>query len=184
MSANKVVLMHDCDRLYPEGANSFLKMLEEPGPRVRFILTTRAIGRVLPTILSRCLTLACEKPIGTGGSLEDQVLYEVPQYRALAEKPEVFRRLIEIAEELPVTPKVGALQLSERLRDVADDLPLSEDSARTKQAGTLEVFAAIVRALYPDRGDWLGAILETHRRVVGNAVGGMAVDAMFLRILG
>lgn len=185
MSSNKVVLLHDVDRMTSEAANSFLKMLEEPGPQMRYILTSRAIGRVLPTIISRCLTLPCEKPNKpTGLSFEDEVLYEVAQYRRLAEKPEVLRRLVEIVDELGKAPRHAALQFSERLRDIADDLPIGEDAARTKQAAALEIFAVMVRLRYPDRGDWLSETIEAHRRIVGNAVGGMVTDVMFARMLG
>lgn len=132
MSANKVIIFQDVDRLVSEAANSFLKTLEEPGPRVRFILTTHAIGRVLPTILSRCLTIACSKEKMPGGlSLVDRILYELPRYRRLAEKPEVLRRLVEIAEELPKTPPIGAFQLSERVRDIAEGLPLGQEDRKS-----------------------------------------------------
>lgn len=183
MSSHKVVVFQDVDRLVSEAANSFLKMLEEPGPQMRFLLTTRSIGRVLPTIISRCLTVPCEKPERPEGlDFLGQVFYEVPQYLPALEKPETIRRLTEIAEELPSTPRYGALQLSERLRDVADSLPMGEDSARTKQAAALEIFAAMIRNLYPERGDWIAEILEAHRRIVGNAVGGMVLDGMFMRM--
>lgn len=184
MSANKVVIFQDVDRLVSEAANSFLKTLEEPGPRVRFILTTHAIGRVMPTILSRCLTVACTKGLQPEGlSLIDQVLYDLPRYRPLAAKPEILRRLVEIVEELPKTPPIGAFQLSERVRDIADGLPLGEDSARTKQAAAIEILTALIRIMHPDRGDWIAEMLEAHRRIVGNAVGGIALDRAFMDML-
>lgn len=184
MSANKVVIFQDVDRLVSEAANSFLKTLEEPGPRVRFILTTHAIGRVMPTILSRCLTVACTKGVQPEGlSLIDQVLYDLPRYRSLTAKPEALRRLVEIVEELPKTPPIGAFQLSERVRDIADGLPLSDDSARTKQAAAIEILTALIRIMHPDRGDWVSEMLEAHRRIVGNAVGGIALDRAFMDML-
>ncbi len=184
MSANKVVIFQDVDRLVSEAANSFLKTLEEPGPRVRFILTTHAIGRVMPTILSRCLTVACTKAVRPEGlSLIDQVLYDLPRYRQLTEKPEIMRRLVEIVEELPKTPPIGAFQLSERVRDIADGLPLGEDSGRTKQAAAIEILTALIRIMHPERGDWIAEMLEAHRRIVGNAVGGIALDRAFMDML-
>lgn len=184
MSANKIVIFQDVDRLVSEAANSFLKTLEEPGPRVRFILTTHAIGRVMPTILSRCLTVACTKGIQPEGlSLIDQVLYDLPRYRPLAAKPEVLRRLVEIVEELPKAPPIAAFQLSERVRDIAEGLPLGEDSGRTKQAAAIEILTALIRIMHPDRGDWIAEMLEAHRRIVGNAVGGIALDRAFMDML-
>lgn len=181
MSSHKVIVFRDVERLVSEAANSFLKTLEEPGPQVRFILTTHAIGRVLPTILSRCLTIACEKPVRAEGlDLAEQIRYELPRYRFLSEKPEILRRLVEIADELPKTPPIGAFQLSERVRDIAEGLPLGDDSARTKQAAAVEILAAIIRLKHPDRGDWISEMLEAHRRIVGNAVGGLVLDAAFM----
>lgn len=44
----------DADRMRVEAANSFLKLLEEPGPLAVLILTAERLDAVLPTILSRC----------------------------------------------------------------------------------------------------------------------------------
>ncbi len=53
----KVVVMTDADLMRIEAANTFLKLLEEPGPQTVFILTTSRPDRLLPTILSRCQRL-------------------------------------------------------------------------------------------------------------------------------
>lgn len=50
----QVVIMIDADLLRVEAANAFLKLLEEPGPRTIFILTSHRPDLMLPTILSRC----------------------------------------------------------------------------------------------------------------------------------
>lgn len=47
-------LLVDADRMNPEAANAFLKLLEEPGPEVVLVLTTSKLDVLLPTILSRC----------------------------------------------------------------------------------------------------------------------------------
>ena len=53
----KVVVMTDADLMRVAAANTFLKLLEEPGPQTVFILTTSRPDRLLPTILSRCQRL-------------------------------------------------------------------------------------------------------------------------------
>lgn len=53
----KFVLLLDADLMRPEAANAFLKLLEEPGARTVFVLTTTRPDRLLPTILSRCQRL-------------------------------------------------------------------------------------------------------------------------------
>jgi len=53
----KTAILCAADRLTPQAANAFLKTLEEPPARSVLILLTTEPGRVLETILSRCLRL-------------------------------------------------------------------------------------------------------------------------------
>lgn len=50
----KFVVINDADRLVPEAANAFLKMLEEPAPFTVLILISSQPKLILPTVLSRC----------------------------------------------------------------------------------------------------------------------------------
>lgn len=50
----KFVIINDADRLVPEAANAFLKMLEEPSPFSIIILISSKPKFILPTVLSRC----------------------------------------------------------------------------------------------------------------------------------
>lgn len=52
-----VVQVVRIERFTMEAANAFLKTLEEPLPRVCFLLTTCQLFRILPTIRSRCQLL-------------------------------------------------------------------------------------------------------------------------------
>lgn len=53
----KVAVIVCADRLNTQAANAFLKTLEEPPPRSIVILLSTEPGRILETILSRCLRL-------------------------------------------------------------------------------------------------------------------------------
>jgi DNA polymerase-3 subunit delta' len=53
----KVAVIVGADRLNDAAANAFLKTLEEPPSRSIFVLLTTEPGRILETILSRCLRL-------------------------------------------------------------------------------------------------------------------------------
>ena len=53
----RVAIIDSVDELNTEGANSLLKILEEPPPRTLLLLISHAAGRVLPTIRSRCRVL-------------------------------------------------------------------------------------------------------------------------------
>jgi len=50
----KVFLLKQAERMRQEGANSLLKILEEPYPHALFVLLTDNVSAMLPTVLSRC----------------------------------------------------------------------------------------------------------------------------------
>lgn len=53
----RIVVLTDADRMRAEAANAFLKLLEEPGARTVFILTSDRPDRMLSTVRSRCQLL-------------------------------------------------------------------------------------------------------------------------------
>lgn len=55
-----IVIISQIEKMRAEVANSFLKLLEEPGEKVMFLLTTDHINALLPTIISRCQILSCQ----------------------------------------------------------------------------------------------------------------------------
>lgn len=57
LSARKICLIDDADRLTANAANAFLKTLEDPPDHSLFILVTSQPLRLLATVRSRCLTL-------------------------------------------------------------------------------------------------------------------------------
>jgi DNA polymerase-3 subunit delta' len=60
----RVVIVDSVDELNREGANALLKVLEEPPRRAALLLVNHSAARVLPTIRSRCRTLAL-RPLPT-----------------------------------------------------------------------------------------------------------------------
>ena len=57
----KVAILTDADRLRTEAANAFLKLLEEPGSKTVFVLTSDRPNRLLPTVRSRCQMLRFDR---------------------------------------------------------------------------------------------------------------------------
>ncbi|MGO2890675.1 DNA polymerase III subunit delta' [Enterococcus devriesei] len=53
-SAKKVVIIHQAEKMNLNSANSLLKFLEEPPANFMIILETQSLGKILPTIRSRC----------------------------------------------------------------------------------------------------------------------------------
>lgn len=53
-SVYRFIIIDEADSMTPEAANSLLKILEEPPAKTTFILLVDNIGKVFPTIISRC----------------------------------------------------------------------------------------------------------------------------------
>ncbi len=58
ISDRRVIIIDSIDDLEPGGANALLKNLEQPPVSTIFLLVSHQPGRLLPTIRSRCRTLA------------------------------------------------------------------------------------------------------------------------------
>lgn len=69
----KIGVICDADRMAAASENAFLKTLEEPPPRTLLLLLTANPGRLLPTVLSRCVRLPllgkADLASGSGGEL-------------------------------------------------------------------------------------------------------------------
>ena len=189
MARHRVVVIEDADRMNAPAANALLKTLEEPHAHARLILTTSAIGAILPTILSRCVAVACELPDDEGfraafGDLTEaeRVLSEgVPGALLEArEDPATAEGLLQLAKELETAPPGAALLLSERLRSLCEAIQdRKKIGPRLANAEGLERFGACVRTLHPRRPGWARAIAEAHRRILGNGHAGLVFDALF-----
>ena len=59
---HRVVVIHPAEAMNTYAANALLKTLEEPSARMLIILVSHKPQQLLPTILSRCLTLAIPMP--------------------------------------------------------------------------------------------------------------------------
>lgn len=58
MAAAKVVVIESAELMNPSAANALLKTLEEPPPDTYLLLATARPGRLMPTIVSRCQSVA------------------------------------------------------------------------------------------------------------------------------
>lgn len=58
----RVVVIHPAEALNNNAANALLKTLEEPSSNLLFILVTHKPQQLLPTILSRCLSISIPTP--------------------------------------------------------------------------------------------------------------------------
>ena len=58
----RVIIINPIERMNQNAANSLLKSLEEPADNTVIILVATSLGKILPTIKSRCQLLALAKP--------------------------------------------------------------------------------------------------------------------------
>lgn len=187
MAPHKVVVMVDVHRLNDRPANALLKTLEEPPSFVRFILTTSEVGKVLPTIRSRCLGVACELPEASEIARlygEAAELYRLAPHAAarLQANDQAFARLSKIVEDLGSAPIGSALRLAEELKETSGQLD-TDVAEREGVIAALELFAMLVSRRYPNRPDWAQRVLEAHRLVLGNVNARGVLDALFTSIL-
>lgn len=185
-SRNKVVIIQEAERLNPRAANSLLKILEEPPPYGRFILLTESVGAILPTILSRCLAVACEVP----PELKDyeewivQLSGGAPGRAAeLKQHEAAYGPLYEFAQGLTDRRPEEALMLAERFASLSERMQSSlKLGARAANAESLRVLAQAYSLAPHARAGALQSMIEAHRRILGNANAGSTLDALFASI--
>ncbi len=187
MARHKVVVLENVEHLMAAAASGLLKTLEEPGPHAKLILTCSSIGSVVPTILSRCLAVACELPSSTDHMSEMELLFSegapglCSQIRHHAP---AYQVLLDLFEALPGFPAGTAILAAERFREGSDGLEKSLGvNARAASAEALRVLALWLRKRWPDEPDKLQLVLESHRRILGNANEGVLFDTMFAKLL-
>ncbi len=184
-SLRKVVLIEDADRMNADSANVLLKSLEEPYPYAKFILTTTSVGSILPTILSRCVAVSCELP----NTPNDDPLWRLAEgapgrYAQFQQNEAVFRGVWQFAETLPKRSLDEALVASETLKGISESLQKAiESNARTANTEALELLVIACRHLHPEWYAARSAMIEGHRRVVGNGNPTLVFDALMTNIL-
>jgi hypothetical protein len=187
---HKVAAVYRADRLYPDASNAFLKTLEEPHPHAKIVMTTSEIGRVLPTIVSRCVAVACELP--SSGEL----LLSSPPAALLAFAEGAPGRLKHVLDHAGAYEKISAfalkltkaqpgeaLALAEQFRIICDSLQdaLGCNGRMAGVEGLRALGSAVAAISY--RESWLLEIAEAHRRILGNGNEGSVLDAMFASML-
>jgi hypothetical protein len=185
ISAKKVILIEDADRMASGSSNLILKSLEEPDEHFKFILTTTTVGSLPPTVLSRCMAVACEvPPISSKDPLHLMAQGSPGRHAELQLHESAYLGIWHFAKTLRSRGPEQALIASDTLKELAEALQKARDlNARSANAETLETLATAVRHLHPD---WTAArhrVVEAHRRIVGNANATLTFDALTTEIL-
>ena len=93
----KCFILQEAERMGDEGANTLLKLLEEPPQGVTLMLLTQAPEALLPTIVSRCQLFVFGP---AGGRREPQL------------PPELEQKAVSMLQGLPATPLYQVLLLA------------------------------------------------------------------------
>lgn len=127
----RVVIVDAADEMNTQAANALLKLLEEPPPRVTFLLIAHQPARLLPTIRSRCreLRLGTLAPEEMAEALAAEGAHEIDDPAALTalaggsvgeavrllnlDGLTTYRSLITVMGSLPRLDRVRALALAE-----------------------------------------------------------------------
>jgi hypothetical protein len=176
MARHKVVILEHAHRLGSDAANALLKTLEEPPPGAKLILTTSELGRVLPTIRSRCLPLACELPAWEGGSMFAETPGQAAALEACREEYEAIRQRLDASQLRPHQ----ALALSRDLRACADAISKKADiGARQAQAETARCVAQWLRQRPGATPAMVQSAVQAYRLLLGNASAAFTFDSLF-----
>ncbi|MEW9304338.1 DNA polymerase III subunit delta' [Labrys neptuniae] len=136
----RIAIIDSAEDLAREGANALLKVLEEPPPRVLFLIISHQPARLLPTIRSRCRLLTLD-PLGDADVLKAaaQARPDLPEEtlaagaalaqgsvrRALAladgEGVSLHRSLTDLLAKLPRIDVAAAHALADRCANKAGD---------------------------------------------------------------
>lgn len=162
----KVYVVDECHMLSTAAFNALLKTLEEPPPRVVFVLATTDPQRVLPTILSRCQRFDFRRiPLDalehhlTWIAEQEQISITAEALHVVAQRAQGGLRDAEsLLDQLsllpaPIEPQavwdlVGAVPEQELLQ-------LAESLASSEPMGVIEAIRALL-----ERGREPGAVLQ------------------------
>jgi DNA polymerase III subunit delta' len=188
---NKVAVLHDVHRMNADSANALLKTLEEPPKRTKLILTTDSVSSVLPTILSRCVAVACELPkldelrLAFSDATEDEILLSAGspgRLQHIINRRKDFAPMLKFLKALPQQPAGASLVLADEYRELCEGIG-EKGAVRAANAEGLVILAdwlATHNSLGPKATQ---AAIEAHRRILQNGSAGLVFDSLFTRIL-
>ena len=192
MARHKVVMFDRVDRMNADTANAFLKTLEEPATGVKVIMASHEFTKILPTIRSRCMCVACELPgegsatsATDGGTPVESVFGGSPGGVAhIRAHHDCFQRLYDLLESSRHDPWGSAFKLAEGCREVSEEYAKSASlGPRTANVKVLEAVSRWLALNFPERPDILKKVAEAHRLVLGNAQPGLVFEDLFLSLL-
>ena len=182
----KVVIVERADRLRVEAANALLKTLEEPTPRVKFILTTSAISAVLPTIVSRCLGILVGAASDSSETSEMEKVLGAGSAGRLAQiqaQTEAYQAVWDFCESITGSKGASPLLMAERFRNLSDKFDSNAmGGARAANVELLFCLAQWLSYRHKTCPDLIKSVVKTHGAVLGNGSMILQLDPLFCQI--
>ena len=189
MSRHKVVLIEDAHRMNDSSSNSLLKPLEEPHAYAKIILTTTSISSIRPTILSRCIAIACDLPselemesafAATPGPIRQMAEGSPGKTYQFAAHPERYLELAAFLDSLVDATPLDVLRLSETFRQICEKIGVTKEfAARASHAHTLSVSATYLAHNGAVPPEWVHKFIEAHRLILQNGSATLVFDTLF-----
>lgn len=177
MAKHKVMIFEEVEKMNADAANALLKTLEEPEPHAKIILTTSELGRVLPTLRSRCLAIACPTSVPESAHPFADSIGDLDR---IALCPGPYENLLKALEALFDRLPLAALALGTAARSASEELAEGTDlNLRQAHAEIIRCAATWARKERPDRSDFLRAASQLHRAVLQNGSAAIGFDYLF-----
>jgi len=188
MMKKKAVWIEQADRLNNDASNAFLKTLEELPDYARVVLTTTNLGRVLPTVRSRCLCVSAPFLQWNGESPESPLEFawskNQGELRFIREHLEIHKKLWDLLQLCLEAPPIAAIKFSEESRKMAEELSKSSPLLiRESQVHVAELIARWWLTIRPSDPSVVTACTDLCRMINGYSNAGIGFDVLFGTIL-
>lgn len=177
MARHKVMVFEDSEKMNTDAANALLKTLEEPGDHAKLILTTSELGRVLPTLRSRCLCVACPS---AAPEVPHPFADSLGELARIQEHDTAYAKILAALESQFDKMPHSALSLGLAARQAGEALAESTGwNVRQANAEITRCIASWVRARRPDRTSFLSSAASLHRTLLQNGSAPIGFDQLF-----
>ena len=184
----KIYFLPNVDKALPEAQNMLLKIVEEPPAHVMFIMTAESKERILPTILSRVISVGITEPSEEeclAALIENGVSREDAQKAVSIFGGNIGRcsEYIESGGEVEYLTAVKSIVKAMTERDEFSLLAVLSELDTPNRALILDVLASLKNVLRDVSAEKLGAklcsVCRDEARVLAGRVRQSAVEKMY-----
>lgn len=180
----KAVWFSEAERMNGPASNAFLKTLEELQPHARVVLTTTQFSRILPTIRSRCLCVACGadnwEEIALNSDMERFWARNEGELAAIRAHEVLFAEFWDQLDQLPHVPMSGAILISERAtKKAAEFAKATGIGTREAQVYFLDLIGRWWLRKYPEYPSITAECSAIAREILGYSNGQLGFDTLF-----